>query len=204
MALGAPEQKDRDDKEKQEAPSRGRQNPILREYFLKQYDDIHSSPRFDAPPPFVDSFIDLQIDHFLSTVEEKLGRLSSNTQTLTEARSRWTSTPAESRPQLTKVFKQTLRLIENDAGDLRKTLSLIFVELKGKASSQPALEDGAGEPYAGEVQFIGDTVRAAEKRIRDYLFATDTTVNVGDLRDKNMLVLLDEARIVARKLQKRL
>lgn len=181
--------------EEKKAPA-GIQNSLLRSYFRQQYMTLHNGLQRDENPFFVDQFIDRRIEVFLEEIDRRLTSVRELEAEIEDLRAEQTAATAV-------PLKRALRRLGDELGDLRKTLSPIFLELKDKNRFRPEIDRTAQEtPYAKEFEFIHRRVDAAEQRIRDYLFSSGSTVSVGALKGGDMLVALYEGAQMAKSLSK--
>ncbi len=184
-----------------------RHNQILREYFRGQFSGMRStgSTRFPGSDRFNDALIDRQIDHYLTELREKLallkthfGEVERERETIRQASS------TQARRQARVNRKRALGEVQDQAGDLWNMLRYIFVSLEDKGDFKPLIETtDTGSLFDKEIQFIGEQIEVAEKRITQYFFEADSTISLEDLQGENMLIHLYRVREMAKRLRER-
>ena len=184
-----------------------RHNPILREYFRRQFSGMRStgSTRFPGSDRFNDALIDRQIDHYVTELREKLTLLNTHFEEVEREREaiRQAASP-QARGQARVSRRRALDGVQDQAGDLWNMLRYIFVALEDKGDSKPVIETtDTGSLFEKEIQFMGEQIGKAEKRITQYFFETERTISLEDLQGENMLIHLYRVREMAKKLRER-
>ena len=190
---------------KWESAPAARQNPILRAYFRKQFANMRSFRNMPSwrDDPFVEDFVDRQIDHFLSELREKLvllrarfAHVEQGREAILEAASAEQVKPAQLR------WKRSLRGVEKQAGDLWNMLRYVFTELKDRDGFKPRISRQDKESvFRKQMESMGQQINKAEKRIKQYFFEAESTVSLEDLKDENMLIHLYHVREMSKKLK---
>lgn len=168
--------------EKDPPPPPARHNPILREHFEERY------PRFGddrVNKPFLERYVDQQIDHFLEVMESDLSQMRQAFEEAEGARLRWL---AGEDPEDRKSLRDSLREVERRAGDLRGRLRHILRGIDDRKNFSPPKQEGP--LFEGTFEFLREHVDKAEDGIRDYFFRANPTVRYEDLQDENLLVHL--------------
>ncbi len=184
-----------------------RHNPILREYFRRQFSGMRSSGRAGGPgrDRFNDALIDRQIDHYLTELRKKLALLKTHFGEVEREREtirQGASTQARRQARVNR--RRALGGVQDQAGDLWNMLRYIFVTLEDKGDFKPLIETtDTGSLFEKEIQFIGEQIEKAEKRITQYFFETESTISLEDLQGENMLIYLYRAREMAKRLRER-
>lgn len=163
-------------------PPPARQNPILREHFEERY------PRFGDDRinrPFLERYVDDQIDHFLEVMESDLAQMRQAFEEADRARLRCL---AGENPEDRRAFRDSLRELERRAGDLRGRLRFILRGIDDRKSFSPPKQEGP--LFEAAFEFLREHVEKAENGIRDYFFGTNPTVRYEDLQDENLLIHL--------------
>ncbi len=191
--------------QEEEDPPPARQNPILRAYFSRQLGNMRSfgTRGTGRRDPFLDDYVDRQIDHYLSELREKLADLNnyfaqveqaqeairqgSSTQVIGQARVQW---------------RKALKDVQDEASDLWNMLRYVLTVLEDKGDLPPAEPQEPDSLYEKETQFIGEQIGKAEKRITEYLFRVESVIQLEDLKGRNMLIHLYLAREMAKKIRK--
>ena len=182
-------------------------NPILREYFRRQFSSRQSSGsnRYPGSDRFNDALIDRQIDHYVTELREKLAFLKTHfgeVEREREAIRQALSTAARRQARVNR--KRALGGVQEEAGDLWNMLRYIFVSLEDKGDFKPLIETtDTASLFDKEIQFIGEQIEVAEKRITQYFFETDSTISLEDLQGENMLIHLYRVREMAKRLRER-
>ncbi len=191
--------------QEEEDPPAARQNPILRAYFRRQLENIRS---FGASgrgrrDPFLEDYIDRQIDHYLSELREKLvdlnnhfGQVEQAQETILQGSSE--QVIAQARVQWRKALKE----VQDEAGDAWNMLRYVLTVLEDKGDLKPVEPQEPGSLYERETHFIGEQIGKAEKRIIEYLFEVESVIQLEDLKGENMLIHLYRAREMAKKIRK--
>ena len=188
-----------------EAPF-ARQNTILRAYFRKQFANMrsfHNTPGW-RNDPFVEDFVDRQIDHFLSELQEKLLRLRSHFSHVEAAREALlqATSPQEQR-RASLRWENSLKEVERYSGDVWNMLRYVFTGLEDRDGFKPRLSSHDLEVvFRGQVGFMAAEIGEAERKIHHYLFESGSTILVEDLRGENMLIHLYHVRQMAKKLKR--
>ena len=154
---------------------------------------------------FNDALIDRQIDHYVTELREKLALLKTHfSEVERERETIRQATSTQVRRQARVNRKRALGGIQDQAGDLWNMLRYIFVALEDKGDFKPLIETtDTGSLFEKEIQFIGEQIEKAEKRITQYFFETESTISLEDLKGENMLIHLYRAREMAKRLRER-
>ena len=188
-----------------EAAPPARQNTILRAHFREQFANMRSFHNTSGwrNDPFVEDFIDRQIDHFLSQLQEKLSLLRaqfSHVEASREALLEVTS-PQEQRSARLQ-WENSLRKVERYSGDVWNMLRYVFTGLEDRDRFKPRLSSHDMESvFRRQVEFMGEEIFEAERKIQHYFFQSGSTVQVEDLKGENMLIHLYHVRQLAKKLK---
>ena len=182
-------------------------NPILREFFRRQFSGMRSSgsTRYPGSDRFNDALIDRQINHYVKELREKLDLLKTHfgeVEREREAIRQALSTPARRQARVNR--RRALGGVQEEAGDLWNMLRYIFVALEDKGDFKPLIETtDTGSLFDKEIQFMGEQIEVAEKRITQYFFEADSTISLEDLQGENMLIHLYRVREMAKRLRER-
>ena len=183
-----------------------RQNTILRDYFRKQFANMrsfHNTPGW-RNDPFVEDFVDRQIDHFLKELQEKLLRLRSHFSHVEASREALlqATSPAEQR-QAQLRWENSLKEVERKSGDVWNMLRYVFTGLEDRDGFKPRLSSHDLEVvFRQQVGFMAAEIGEAERKIHHYLFESGSTILVEDLRGENMLIHLYHVRQMAKQLKR--
>lgn len=195
------------EEESEDFESPARQNPILREYFRKQYLNItpEREERF-TPPIFLERYVDRQIDHFLKGVEERLADIRSLLGEVEQVREEFVAAEgAVDNRAAQQRFRNSIRQLESQADDLRKHLAFMFPGLDDRTSFRPSLErNSLKSGFQKEIVYIREQLDRAEDEIRDYLFHSTNTVRLEALKEEGMLILLYRAKEMAKRVREEL
>ncbi len=189
----------------EEDPSPARQNPILRAHFRRQLVNIRS---FGASgrgrrDPFLEDYIDRQIDHYLSELREKLVDLNNHFAQVEQAQETILQGSSEQAIAQARVqWRNALKGVQDEAGDAWNMLRYVLTVLEDKGDLKPVEPQEPGSLYEGETHFIGEQIGKAEKRIIEYLFEVESVIQLEDLKGENMLIHLYLAREMAKKIRK--
>lgn len=181
-------------------PPPARQNPILREYFEKQYmtlDTIKDNDRF------MQDYIDRKIDYLLKQINERMAAVKSSFEEVGKAREETTPARHEGGSQEAgQRLKAALKTLADQAESLRKMLSLMLVDLKSEVAFKPRLPAEAGRNrFENEIRFLAEQIEKAEQGIDDYFFQPNNVVQLEELKGENMMVFLYRVREMARRLR---
>ena len=191
--------------QEEEEPPPARQNPILRAYFSRQLGNMRS---FDSSgrgrrDPFLDDYVDRQIDHYLSELREKLADLNNHFAQVEQAQEailQGSSAQAIGRARV--QWRNALKDVQDEASDLWNMLRYVLTVLEDKGDLPPVEPQEPDSLYEEETQFIGEQIGKAEKRITEYLFRVASVIQLEDLKGENMLIHLYLAREMAKKIRK--
>lgn len=191
--------------QEEEDPPPARQNPILRAHFRRQLVNIRS---FGARgrgrrDPFLEDYIDRQIDHYLSELREKLVDLNNHFARVEQAQETILQGSSEQAIRQARVqWRNALKGVQDEAGDAWNMLRYVLTVLKDKGDLKLVEPQEPGSLYEQETQFIGEQIGKAEKRITAYLFRVESVIQLEDLKEANMLIHLYLAREMAKKIRK--
>ncbi len=191
--------------QEEEEPPPARQNPILRAYFSRQLGNMRSfgSSGRGRRDPFLDDYVDRQIDHYLSELREKLADLNNHFAQVEQAQEailQGSSAQAIGRARV--QWRNALKDVQDEASDLWNMLRYVLTVLEDKGDLQPVEPQEPDSLYEKETQFIGEQIGKAEKRITEYLFRVASVIQLEDLKGENMLIHLYLAREMAKKIRK--
>ncbi len=189
--------------EEEELPP-ARQNPILRDHFRRQFTDMRSfgTRERSIRDPFLDDYVDRQIDHYLSELREKLADLNNNFAQVEQAQETiLQGSSAQTIGQARVQWRNALKGVQEEAGDLWNMLRFVLTALEDKGARKPLEAQGPDSLYEKETQFIGEQIGKAEKRITEYLFQAKSVIRLEDLKGENMLIHLYQAREMAKKIR---
>jgi hypothetical protein len=151
---------------------------------------------------FVENFVDRQIDYFLSELQEKLSLLRFHFSHVEASRVNLleVSSPQEQRSARLQ-WENSLREVKRYSGDAWNLLRYVFTGLEDRDRftarfSSYDMESG----FRQQLEFMGEEIVEAERKIKHYFFQSGSTVLVEDLRDGNMLLHLYHVRQMAEKL----
>ena len=181
------------------------QNQILRSHFRDQFLSLHGTVEpHESPSKFSETFVDRQIKHFLTRVEEKLDVLQSSVDALIEIRRQVVDEKIEVDATVRRQWRERTREISNKAEDLREKLAAIFLQLRAKDDFKPRVSRAENNSFFEvEIRHLNRETEAAAQLIRSYLFNAASTVHITDLRHTNMLIFLYHIRQMARMLQEK-
>ena len=188
-----------------EANPPARQNTILRAYFRKQFANMrsfHNTPGW-RNDPFAENFVDRQIDHFLSQLHEKLSLLRSHFSQVEASRTALlTVTSPQEQRSARLQWETSLRKVERYSGDVWNLLRYILTNLEDRDHFKPRFSAADMESvFRRQVEFMGEEIVEAERKIQHYFFESGRTVQVEDLRGENMLIHLYHVKQMAKKLK---
>jgi hypothetical protein len=182
-----------------------RQNTILRAYFRKRFATMrsfHNTP-VSRNDPFAEDFVDRQIDHFLSELQEKLLLLRSHFSSVQASRSALLEViSAEERQPARLRWENSLRQVERNSKDVWNMLRYVFTDLEDRDRFKPRFNFHDVESiFRRQTEFMGEEIAEAERKIKHYFFESGSTVQVEDLKGENMLIHLYHVRQLAKKLK---
>ena len=189
--------------EEEELPP-ARQNLLLRAHFRKQFTNARSfgSASRRRPDPFLENYIDRQIDHYLSELRGKLALLNNHLAVIERAQQtilQASSTQAVGQARV--KWRNALREAQDEAGDLWNMLRYVFTALEDKGDLKSVQAQGPDSVYENETRFIGEQIAKAEQRIVAYFFQVESVIQLDDLKGENMLTHLYLAREMAKKIR---
>ncbi len=191
--------------QEEEDPPPARQNPILRAYFRRQLQNMRSfgASSRGRRDPFLDDYVDRQIDHYLSELREKLADLNNHFAQVEQAQETiLQGSSAQAIGPARVQWRNALKGVQDEAGDLWNMLRYVLTVLEDKGDLQPVEPQEQDSLYEEETQFIGEQIGKAEKRITEYLFQVESVIQLEDLKGENMLIHLYLAREMAKKIRK--
>ena len=190
--------------EEEELPP-ARQNPILRAHFRRQFGNMRSfgTRARGGRDPFLDDYVDRQIDHYLSELREKLADLNNHFAQVEQAQETiLQGSSAQAIGQARVQWRNAFKEVQDEAGGLWNMLRFVLTALEDKGDLDPLESQGPDSLYEKETQFIGEQIGKAEKRITDYFFRVESVIQLEDLKGENMLIHLYLAREMAKKIRK--
>ncbi len=191
--------------QEEEEPPPARQNPILRAYFSRQLGNMRSfgSSGRGRRDPFLDDYVDRQIDHYLSELREKLADLNNHFAQVEQAQEAiLQASSAQAIGRARVQWRNALKDVQDEASDLWNMLRYVLTVLEDKGDPKPFEPREPDSLYESETQFIGEQIGKAEKRITAYLFRVESVIQLEDLKGENMLIHLYLAREMAKKIRK--
>ncbi len=191
--------------QEEEEPPPARQNPILRAHFRRQLGNLRSfgTRGTGRRDPFLDDYVDRQIDHYLSELREKLAHLNNHFAQVEQAQETiLQGSSAQVIGQARVQWRNALKGVQDEASDVWNMLRFVLTVLKDKGDLKPVEPQEPDSLYEKETQFIGEQIGKAEKRITEYLFRVESVIQLEDLIGENMLIHLYLAREMAKKIRK--
>ena len=191
--------------QEEEDPPPARQNPILRAHFRRQLVNIRSfgTTGRGRRDPFLEDYIDRQIDHYLSELRKKLVDLNNHFSQVEQAQETILQGSSEQVIAQARVqWRNALKGVQDEAGDAWNMLRYVLTVLEDKGDLKPVEPQEPGSLYERETHFIGEQIGKAEKRIIEYLFEVESVIQLEDLKGENMLIHLYLAREMAKKIRK--
>ena len=190
---------------KSEQAPPARQNTILRAYFRKQFSNMRS---FNNTPgwrndPFVEDFVDRQIDHFISELHEKLSLLRAHFAQVQASRAALleVTSPRQQGPAR-RHWEKSLKEVERYSRDVWNMLRYVFTDLEDRDNFKPRFGSHDMESiFRRHVEFMGEEIAEAERKIQHYFFESGRTIQAEDLKGENMLIHLYHVRQLAKKLK---
>jgi hypothetical protein len=153
--------------------------------------------------PFLEDYIDRQIDHYLSELREKLVDLNNHFAQVEQAQETILQGSSEQAIAHARVqWRNALKGVQDEAGDTWNMLRYVLTVLEDKSDLKPVEPQEPGSLYERETHFIGEQIGKAEKRIIEYLFEVESVIQLEDLKGENMLIHLYLAREMAKKIRK--
>ncbi|MEE8349517.1 MAG: hypothetical protein V3R94_08110 [Acidobacteriota bacterium] len=188
-----------------EAIPPARQNSILRTHFRKQFAamrSLHNSPSW-RNDPFIEDFIDRQIDHYLVELQDKLAGLRAYLDQVQVSRTALLELASgEDRRSAVRQWENSLKQVERHSGDIWNQLRYVFTGLEDKDRFKPRFNTNDKESlFQPQMQYLEEEVAEAEKEIQLYFFEASRTIAVEDIKGENMLIHLYHVRQMAKKLK---
>ncbi len=184
------------------------QNPILRDYFRKDFTYMgDSTDSRDSPTdPRAEEFIDQQIDGYVSELSERLALLKAHFAEVEREREAILELTGSQESREARVrLKDALEQVGDQAKDLWNMLRHVFTELKDRSGfKHPIDNQGKGLVFQKEIKFMREQIRRSEARIIEYFFEPNNTIKAEDLRGGNMLVHLYQVHRMTRELREHL
>ena len=177
----------------------GRDNPLLRSYFLQQhlqnmsYTDVYGRRLYRGNMRFLEQSVDRLIDDFLKRIGQKLDALKLHFNAALRNREETLSGASDlpSRPQAQARWKDSMEEVADEAKALRRTLSYVLRGLENKSDFKPEIEAHAHiSGFQKEIRFIQEQILKAEQRIKDYFLLPTHTINLENLQGQNMMIYL--------------
>jgi len=196
------------------------ENPILRDYFRKEFtykvdshDHGENYPAFYNPDsrvsptdPLTEEFIDQQIGGYVSELSERLALLKAHFAEVEREREAILGSTGSQEIREARVrLKDALEQVGNQAKDLWNMLRHVFTELKDRSSFKYRIDNqGKGLVFQNEIKFMREQIKRGEARIIEYFFESNNTIKAEDLRGRNMLVHLYQVHRMTRELREHL
>ena len=194
-----------EEEEKEEEISPARQNPILRAHFRRQFANMRSfnTSGRGRRDPFLEDYVDRQIDHYLKELTEKLAQLNNHFYQVEQAQEViLQDSSAQAVRQARVHWSNSLKGVQDKSGDVWNMLRYVLTVLKDKGDLPPLEPQEPDSVYPHATQFIGRQIAEAEKRISEYFFQTHSVIQLEDLKGENMLIQLYLAREMAKQIRK--
>jgi len=190
-------------------------NILLRHYFLERYFELHGDRTvFPAtvPPeerlgrrssdPMAERFVNIQVDQFLTELEQKLTAMKSTVRELEAVRQDAVSDHATDDASTRARMRQLAEDMGNRAEDLFDMVALVVVDLRAKNDVRPPSSSDA-EFFGKEVGFLRKQVGKAEGRIKALFLQPTHTVDLEELRGDNVLTELKSIEEVSKDIKKK-
>lgn len=179
-----------------------RQNVLLRDFFLRLFPGV-SEGRVDPDDLWVERFVDRQIDVFVEEIDRSLTRLMEQAELIVQLRERTLSAEPAVVKETELSLRAALRRLASDCGSLAGRLNLVFPTLRRK-SRIPANEVTRPDPESepDRYELLVSQIAAADRMVRQYLFTSNSVVELADLQGEDMLVRLESAQQLARELSR--
>lgn len=204
--------------------SLARQNPVVRDYFLRlcletyyglrpfaasgEYTKMQTALLYLGEGRNLEQHVDRLTVHFLQDLAKRLQALRAHFQEVQQARAELFGAEAAAigGQEARQRWSKSLKDLGKEAEDLRGTLALMFFPLDAKSDFKPRIESAASESgFTGELKFIDEQITQAERRISNFFFAADPhTVSTHDLRAGNAMTFLHRVGQLSKKLSKEL
>ena len=126
--------------EEEEEISPARQNPILRAHFRRQFANMRSFNRSGRArtDPFLEDYVDRQIDHYLEELHEKLSHLNNQFAQVKQAQETiLQASSAEAGRQARVHWRNSLKGVQDRSGDVWNTLRYVLTVLEDKGDLKP-------------------------------------------------------------------
>jgi len=191
--------------EEEEEVAPARQNPILRAHFRRQFSNMRSfnTRGMGRRDPFLEDYVDRQIDHYLKELREKLTRLNNHFAQVEQTQEMiLQASSAQAGEQARAHWRNSLKEVQDNSSDLWNMLRYVLTVLEDKGDLKTLEPRGPDSLYENEVHFIGEQIKEAEKRISEYFFQTESVIELDDLKGVNMLIHLYLAREMAKHIRK--
>lgn len=186
-----------------------RANPILRNYFRKEFLRAYRSDDPSRPEPnkvFLESFIDRRVDGFIDNVKKQVEEIDARLSEAEDASVQLAeASESGQKSQARRKLKKSLETLRDKISGLRGSLALLFLRLQGKSDDTRIVHrEGEEEGYGDAVAAIAAEIAKAKDQIVHYLIEPTNTVSALDLRGETMLTRLHRAERLSKELEKRL
>lgn len=152
--------------------------------------------------PFLEEYVDRQIDHYLSELREKLAYLNNHFAEVEQAQQTILQAfDTQAVGQARVEWRRALKGVQDEAGDLWNMLRYVLTALEDKDDRRSVESQGPDSLYENETRFVGEQIQEAEKRITEYFFQVESVIQLEDLQGENMLIHLYLAREMAKKIR---
>jgi hypothetical protein len=153
--------------------------------------------------PFLEDYVDRQIDHYVKELREELTRLNDHFAQVKQAQEKILQASSVQAGEQARVhWRNSLKGVQDKSGDLWNTLRYVLTVLEDKGDLKDLESQGPASVYEKETLFIGEQIKEAEKRIIEYFFQTESVIQLEDLKGENMLIHLYLAREMAKQIRK--
>jgi len=153
--------------------------------------------------PFLEDYVDRQIDQFLIELQEKMTLIRKHQGEVNQGRKLIQEADAEDLERSARFrFHTALDSLQKRTSDVWNMLRYIFTELEGKGRFKPSLTRQDSENlFLAQSAFMATELGKAEDQITRYFFRSSATVHLSELHGENMLTHLYRVRETAKKVK---
>ncbi len=154
----------------------------------------------------IERHVDRRVHDFLTRLSQKLGDVGTRFSQAQRSRERalaQTGNPTH-RLDSHRRWAEELKVLADQAKDLRNMLAFVLPGLKDKSDFKPEIGgDLSHSGFRDEMRFIEEQIAKAERRIVDYYFRPTHIVHVSDLQNENMMIYLYRAWKMSKELSEK-
>jgi len=191
-------------------------NPILNEYFLKQYYSTRGLPQPDEDPedgvysdsgieepvdPMAERYVKWQITRFLEDLNKETDGLKSALSEAEEARAALRGRPGATGPAR-HPWKQALVKVSQHASHLSRMLGNVLADLEADRRFKAEADSAGPDLFEKQSALLQDEGQKALSGVKALFFELTNVVGIEELKGENVLAQLNRVEKLSKEMSK--